>query len=321
MIGHAALGLLDRDADDLAVLLDDDGRRFAGGADDADAVGAFGDVPVDQAAQGGVVDAAVFVHRRDERDDAASDRFHAVSSESDDFSRGAPVTADNARARRTAGASRTARDALHEARAARQEAVFVGDHAQRRGRLAAARRAAAGSRGSTACRRSRCRGEGLVDQHAAGATLATMGQQRPPQVVGDDHGVEAAAGERPGPFSMSATTISAMSRQRRQRGRVAVDAGDAAAACRRTSARAGRCRRPRRARCAPAGTRCDQRWTQGEGAPGRVQVRVHCLAVGCSAFSARRSTMPGASSLMPAAELALGASSPPRAGALRCLRR
>ena len=74
--GHAALGLFDRDADDLAVLLDVDRRRFAGGADDADAVGAFGDVPVDQPAQGGIVDAAVVVHRRDQRDDAACNRCH-----------------------------------------------------------------------------------------------------------------------------------------------------------------------------------------------------------------------------------------------------
>ena len=36
--------------------------RLARGAHDADAVGAFSDVPVDQFAQGGVVHAAVFVH-------------------------------------------------------------------------------------------------------------------------------------------------------------------------------------------------------------------------------------------------------------------
>ena len=57
-----------------------DRRRFAGRADDADAVGAFGDVPVDQAAQRVVVDAAVVVHRRDERDDAASNGFHVALS-------------------------------------------------------------------------------------------------------------------------------------------------------------------------------------------------------------------------------------------------
>ena len=70
--GHAARRLFDRDADDLAMLLDVHGGRFARGADDAQAVRAFGNVPVDEPPQRGVVDAAVFVHRRDERDDAAS---------------------------------------------------------------------------------------------------------------------------------------------------------------------------------------------------------------------------------------------------------
>ena len=70
--GDALVGLLDRHADQLTVLFHRHGRRFAAGADDHDAVGAFGDVPVDEPPQRGIVDAAVFVHRRDERDDAAS---------------------------------------------------------------------------------------------------------------------------------------------------------------------------------------------------------------------------------------------------------
>ncbi|MNT33319.1 hypothetical protein D3C72_1692410 [compost metagenome] len=69
--GHAAPGLLDGYADDFAVLFHIDRRRFAGGADHAKAVGAFVNVPVDEPPQGGVVDTAVVVHRRDERDDAA----------------------------------------------------------------------------------------------------------------------------------------------------------------------------------------------------------------------------------------------------------
>ena len=51
---------------------------LAGGAHDADAIGAFGDVPVDQLAQGGVVDAAVGVERGDEGNDAAGDGLHVL---------------------------------------------------------------------------------------------------------------------------------------------------------------------------------------------------------------------------------------------------
>ena len=68
---HAAFGLLDRYANDFAVLFDVDRRRFAGGADHAEAIRAFVDVPVDDATQCGVIDTAVVVHRRNERDDAA----------------------------------------------------------------------------------------------------------------------------------------------------------------------------------------------------------------------------------------------------------
>jgi hypothetical protein len=74
--GHAAGGLFDRHADDFLVLLDVHRGRFAGGADHADAVGAFGDVPVDQLAQRGVVHAAVVVHRRGQCHDAAGDGSH-----------------------------------------------------------------------------------------------------------------------------------------------------------------------------------------------------------------------------------------------------
>src|SRR5690606_5446005 len=69
---HPAGSLLDRDADDLAVLLDADRRRLAGGANHADAVRALGHMPVDKFAQRVVINAAVVVHGRDERDDAAA---------------------------------------------------------------------------------------------------------------------------------------------------------------------------------------------------------------------------------------------------------
>jgi phenylalanyl-tRNA synthetase beta chain len=62
--------------DELAVLLHAHRGRLAGGAHDADAVGALGDVPVDQALERVEVDATVVGHRRDERHDAACDGIH-----------------------------------------------------------------------------------------------------------------------------------------------------------------------------------------------------------------------------------------------------
>ncbi len=66
--GHAFGGLFNRHADDFAVFFDRDGGRFARGADDADAVGAFGDVPVDQLLQRVDIQRAV-PERRDEGDE------------------------------------------------------------------------------------------------------------------------------------------------------------------------------------------------------------------------------------------------------------
>jgi hypothetical protein len=101
-----------------------------GGAHDADAVGAFGGVPVDQAAQRVVVDAAVFVHRRDQGDDAANDGIHAVSSESDDFSRRAgSQRVGPSRGRHGPLAYR--RDALDEPVGLAEESVFEGHDTQR----------------------------------------------------------------------------------------------------------------------------------------------------------------------------------------------
>ena len=63
----------DRDMDQFLVLVEADGGRFAGGADDDDAVGALGDVPVDQGLEARDVETAVFEHRGDDRDQAAGD--------------------------------------------------------------------------------------------------------------------------------------------------------------------------------------------------------------------------------------------------------
>ena len=64
----AACAVLDRHTDELAVFAHGDRGRFAGRADDHDAVGTFGDMPVDEAAQAGEVQAAVVVHGRDDGD-------------------------------------------------------------------------------------------------------------------------------------------------------------------------------------------------------------------------------------------------------------
>jgi hypothetical protein len=55
-------------ADQLAMLVDVDRGRLAGGADDHDAVGAFCNVEVDQAAQAREVQTAIVVHGRDDGD-------------------------------------------------------------------------------------------------------------------------------------------------------------------------------------------------------------------------------------------------------------
>ena len=50
------------------MLVDVDRGRFARGADDDDAVGAFGDVPVEKGLEAGNVERAVRLHGRDDRD-------------------------------------------------------------------------------------------------------------------------------------------------------------------------------------------------------------------------------------------------------------
>ena len=58
------------------MLINIDRRRLAGGTHHADAVGTFGDVPVHQLAQSGIVNAAVFMQRGGQGNDAAGDLFH-----------------------------------------------------------------------------------------------------------------------------------------------------------------------------------------------------------------------------------------------------
>ena len=55
--------MLDRDADQLFVLVEIDRRRLAGGAHDDDAVCPLGHMPVDQAAESHEIDRAVVLHR------------------------------------------------------------------------------------------------------------------------------------------------------------------------------------------------------------------------------------------------------------------
>jgi hypothetical protein len=61
-------------ANDLAMLVYRDGGRLARGTDCTNAVSALRDMPIDQSAQGHVVNRTVVVHGRHQGDDAASDR-------------------------------------------------------------------------------------------------------------------------------------------------------------------------------------------------------------------------------------------------------
>ena len=80
MIGHASGGMLDRGLDEQAVLVEIHRRRFARGADDDDAVGAFGDVPVDQLAKRLEIERAVFLHRRHDRNQTTLQSRHVEIS-------------------------------------------------------------------------------------------------------------------------------------------------------------------------------------------------------------------------------------------------
>jgi hypothetical protein len=75
MIGNAPARMLDREPDQLLVLVDVDRRRLAGGAHHHDAVGALLDVPVDQPLERprsrGVRPALPRLHRGDDGDQAS----------------------------------------------------------------------------------------------------------------------------------------------------------------------------------------------------------------------------------------------------------
>ena len=80
---HPPGGLFDRGADQQAMLVVADRGRFAGGADDDDAVRPLCDVPVDQAAQRVEIERAVVRHGGDDRNQASSGRIyfcHVVSA-------------------------------------------------------------------------------------------------------------------------------------------------------------------------------------------------------------------------------------------------
>ena len=62
---------LTRTLDELHVLAVRQGRGFAGGAGDDEVLGAFANVKVDDSREVAIVDAAVGVHRRDDRNHAA----------------------------------------------------------------------------------------------------------------------------------------------------------------------------------------------------------------------------------------------------------
>ena len=76
MIGMRFAACFDRGIDQQAVLFEIDRRRFAGGADDDDAVGAFADVPVDQLAKSIEIERAVIAHRRDDCNQTALELGH-----------------------------------------------------------------------------------------------------------------------------------------------------------------------------------------------------------------------------------------------------
>ena len=60
-------GTIDHPTNDLLTLIGGHGRGLTRGADRDDAVGAFGDVPLDQAPERVVIERAILAHRRDDR--------------------------------------------------------------------------------------------------------------------------------------------------------------------------------------------------------------------------------------------------------------
>lgn len=73
---YTTRALLHGHPDDFAMLFDGHRRRFAGGAHHAYAVGALGNMPVNELSQAVVVDGTIVAHGGDQGHDAAGDRFH-----------------------------------------------------------------------------------------------------------------------------------------------------------------------------------------------------------------------------------------------------
>ncbi len=74
--GDALCGVVHRGLDQQPVLVPVHRRRFTGGADHDDAVGAFLDMPVDQPAECVKVERAILLHGSDDCDQAALQRRH-----------------------------------------------------------------------------------------------------------------------------------------------------------------------------------------------------------------------------------------------------
>jgi hypothetical protein len=68
--------VLDRNPYELLMLIEINGRRFARRADDYDTVRTFRGVPIDEAPETLEVEPTVFMHRRDDRNQTASN--HAL---------------------------------------------------------------------------------------------------------------------------------------------------------------------------------------------------------------------------------------------------
>ena len=73
----------DRRLDQQAVLVEIDGGRFAGGADDDDAGRAVGDVEVDQLAERGKIERAALAHRRRDRDETTGQHGGSTAKKGD----------------------------------------------------------------------------------------------------------------------------------------------------------------------------------------------------------------------------------------------
>ena len=239
--------VLDRRLDQLAVLVDVDRRRLAGGADDDDPGGAARDVEVDQPAERGKIERAAFLHGCRDGDETAGQhggrteekgRFYPIHPTAGRGDAGqAPGTPTPRRApaataaRRPTAASRwttACRSGVaHMPLLERDGDEPAGDTLQQLAGLEQKIRIRRPAVGLVAA------GEGLVEQHAVvGQRREQLRQQRPMQIVDDDDRVEAfAAEDRTSAFEVQRARLDArLAGERRERGRVAIDGDDVAAA-------------------------------------------------------------------------------------------